>query len=555
MRGVHVILALALSVGLSCDGRADERTHRADPTGQESLILEGLPGGDTAAYRYLREIAGPMAGERLEMSGAELWQVDEKRLDMLHHVAGEQGVAITRMGDAFSPVMTVVAKLAPESSGMLERMRLDKAVTGLSMVELKSPAELEYALARGTRPMMGMDGHPLPMAASAEVTGITIGLPGGEQITVQRSFVETTALGCFWQGRVTGTDMPVSLMWWPGGRMAGTIMHGGRVYQIRNFGDAAHALVEIDPRRLPPEHPPLNRRADLRPATSVDAVARTGEAMRARVGRLEAGGSAADAAGDANRIPDEIAALLPGSANRAGAPVADQPDFQAAAGTPAAVAISVLVAYTDAASRQYTDIERDLIALAIEQTNQSFRDSGVAHVTVELAGAVRVAYDEGDGNHFNHLWRMVDRGDGHLEGIFALREDKKADVVVLVVDSATGCGLATRVAAPADEAFAVVHHGCATTSYSFAHEIGHIVGARHDRSLDASERPFRYGHGYVNGRKWRTMMAYETSCEKCPRLPVWSSPRVIIGGDPAGDANTDNARVIGEGAARVAAFR
>ena len=35
-----------------------------------------------------------------------------------------------------------------------------------------------------------------------------------------------------------------------------------------------------------------------------------------------------------------------------------------------------------------------------------------------------------------------------------------------------------------NEAYAVVHHECAATSYSIAHEIGHIIGARHDRSLD-----------------------------------------------------------------------
>jgi hypothetical protein len=36
---------------------------------------------------------------------------------------------------------------------------------------------------------------------------------------------------------------------------------------------------------------------------------------------------------------------------------------------------------------------------------------------------------------------------------------------------------------------------------------------------------------------------------------VWSSPRIVIRGIPAGDADSDNARVIAENAARVAAFR
>jgi hypothetical protein len=36
---------------------------------------------------------------------------------------------------------------------------------------------------------------------------------------------------------------------------------------------------------------------------------------------------------------------------------------------------------------------------------------------------------------------------------------------------------------------------------------------------------------------------------------VWSSPKVLIKGEPAGTSVQDNARVIAEQAARVAAFR
>jgi hypothetical protein len=51
------------------------------------------------------------------------------------------------------------------------------------------------------------------------------------------------------------------------------------------------------------------------------------------------------------------------------------------------------------------------------------------------------------------------------------------------------------------------------------------------------------------------MMAYKDSCDGCPRVPVWSSPNILIQGVSAGDAESDNARVIVENAARVAGFR
>ena len=75
-----------------------------------------------------------------------------------------------------------------------------------------------------------------------------------------------------------------------------------------------------------------------------------------------------------------------------------------------------------------------------------------------------------EGEHFDHLWRFADKDDGYLDEIHPLREKYDADVAVLMVDDPTGCGLATRVFADADEAFAVVHHACALTSYSVAHD-------------------------------------------------------------------------------------
>ena len=50
-------------------------------------------------------------------------------------------------------------------------------------------------------------------------------------------------------------------------------------------------------------------------------------------------------------------------------------------------------------------------------------------------------------------------------------------------------------------------------------------------------------------------MSYKESCGGCPRLPIWSSPNVLVRGDRAGSLNEDNARVIAEQAARITYFR
>jgi len=210
---------------------------------------------------------------------------------------------------------------------------------------------------------------------------------------------------------------------------------------------------------------------------------------------------------------------------------------------PIDIIIDVIVAYTKKATRNYADVEHELVDLAIEETNRSFRLSNLGHIRLRLVHAYQTDYvEDGSHYHFDHVWRFADRGDGYMDEVHGLRDFHRADIAVLIVDDSKGCGLATRVRADADEAFAVVHHACAAANYTLAHEIGHLIGASHELS-------------YVNGTKWRDIMSVKESCGGCPRIPVWSNPTVLIKGDPAGTTELNNARVIAEQAVRVAAFR
>jgi hypothetical protein len=221
-------------------------------------------------------------------------------------------------------------------------------------------------------------------------------------------------------------------------------------------------------------------------------------------------------------------------------PTARRPEDESAP-KPNDIIIDVIVAYTSKAASNYPDIAHELVDLAIAETSKSFRLSNLGHIKLRLVHAYRTDYVE-EGAHFDHVWRFADKGDGYMDEIHGLRDEYRADVAILVVDDPNGCGLATRVRADADEAFAVVHHACAAANYTFAHEIGHLIGASHELS-------------YVNGTKWRDIMSSKESCGGCPRVPVWSSPTVLIKGEAAGTAELDNARVIAKQAARVAAFR
>jgi hypothetical protein len=289
------------------------------------------------------------------------------------------------------------------------------------------------------------------------------------------------------------------------------------------------AVVEMGVDRMPQEHAGMSQRARVNdPNLRDDPLVQQGDASTMRPNATPA----------VARVPEPVekkAGASPGGASQD-------------------VVIDVIVAYTRKAASNYSDVKRELVDLSIEEANESFRLSGLGNIKLRLVHAYETDYVE-EGAHFDHVWRFADKGDGYMEEIHPLRNKYKADVAILIVDDPKGCGLATRVYADADEAFAVVHHECAASTYSVAHEVGHIIGARHDLNLDKMMTPFAFGHGFVNGTKWRDIMSYKESCGGCPRLPVWSSPTVMVRGEAAGTPDLDNARVIREQAARVAAFR
>jgi hypothetical protein len=364
-------------------------------------------------------------------------------------------------------------------------------------------------------------------AASQRASTITVALSDNTMLTINRTSVDIRADMCVWRGMVEGTGEPATLMWWPGGKTAGMVQHKDKLYSIRHMGGELHAVVEMAEEKMPREHAPMP--AHLRsndPSLRDDPLVNQGDASVLRP--VTAG-------------------------SRPPAKKAQQQQAKEEAGS-GDVVIDVIVAYTKKAASYYGDVRRELVDLAVEEGNESFRASGISNVKLRLVHTYETDYVE-EGAHFDHVWRFADKGDGYMEEIHGLRNKYKADVAILVVDDAKGCGLATRVHADADEAFAVVHHECAASTYSLAHEIGHIIGARHELAMDKVMAPFPYGHGYVNGSKWRDIMSYKDSCGGCPRIPVWSSPKVMIKGEPAGTPELDNARVIAEEAGRVANFR
>ena len=217
--------------------------------------------------------------------------------------------------------------------------------------------------------------------------------------------------------------------------------------------------------------------------------------------------------------------------------------------------IRVLVLYTPNARSSVSNIKNTALT-AIALTNQSFTNSQINY-QVELVYVGETNYTE-SGNYSTDLSRFRISGDGYMDEVHTLRNKYSADVCVLLTYESGVCGVATGVGVTATNAFCVVstYSTCATSNYSFGHEIGHLVGCHHDPFVDTNTA-FPYGHGYVHpSNTWRTIMAYVNACGSCPRLQYWSNPNVTYGGVPMGTVAThDNTRVWNERSNTIMAFR
>ena len=217
--------------------------------------------------------------------------------------------------------------------------------------------------------------------------------------------------------------------------------------------------------------------------------------------------------------------------------------------------IRVLVLYTPNAQSSVSNIKNTVLT-AVALTNQSFINSNINY-QIELAYVGRTNYTES--GYSTDLSRFRTSGDGYMDEVHTLRNKYSADVCVLLANESDICGIATGIGVTANDAFCVIssYSTCATSNYSFGHEIGHLLGCRHDPYVDNSSTPYAYGHGYVNPSKtWRTIMAYVDACGSCPRLQYWSNPNVTYGGEPMGTVATHNStRVWNERSNTVMAFR
>ncbi|HEX6745838.1 MAG TPA: M12 family metallo-peptidase [Longimicrobium sp.] len=376
---------------------------------------------------------------------------------------------------------------------------LDRAQSGrLGAVQVR-PTSAEVHLAR-------IAAAPASMLRLGSV--VRLGLAPGLQVVADgQNAVQRSANDISWSGPIRGGHGWVQAVLM-NGELTATVTIGETKYAIEPVGNGLHAVTKIDQAGFPSEHTPDN----------------------------------------------PSGALISNTLDRAvGAIQASRSDAVSAA---ALSTINVMVVYTASAATRAGNITSK-IQLAVDETNQSYANSGIS-INFNRVYTGQVTYTE-NGTFSQHVSRLMGTTDGYMDNVHSLRNTYAADLVMLVVNDTEACGQAAAINATATSAFAVADQSCITGYYSFAHELGHLQGARHDRFVDGTLTPYQYGHGFIPSTKnWRTIMAYGNNCANCTRIQWWSNPLKTYPstGQVMGTATyEDNARVLNLTAPTVAAFR
>ena len=321
--------------------------------------------------------------------------------------------------------------------------------------------------------------------------------------------VDLTASGYSWSGGVAGDQMGSVAVAVNGDVVSGVVRTRGRVYMIRSEGSWQYSIREVDRSGLPEGAPPLVPRslvdADPGPSAFVDDPGR----------------------------------------------------------------VDIAVFYTPAAQQNAggTDEINALIDVWIADTNGVYLRSDIQH-RLNLVLREHVSYTEGeDSEDFDEsvvgqaLDCLTEADDECLDAIHATREKYSADLVHLIVGGPFPLRVCGR--AGLTGSFGVSHLDCG--SDTFAHEVGHNSGAKHDRYVEYNEEcdtdtetpcftdfPSAYAYGYVNQlglnagatreHRWITVMAYGTQCAEaevnCHRVMRFSNPDQSWQGDRLGVSGT-----------------
>jgi len=230
--------------------------------------------------------------------------------------------------------------------------------------------------------------------------------------------------------------------------------------------------------------------------------------------------------------------------------------------------IRVLFLFTQAAENAFgLGGINDMANLAISQTNQAFSNSDINNTSVIKANVREwVGFTETPNNFNGDLTALRTSAQ-----VTTWRATDLADVVILITDASYNGGILGGVPfqnlsnPQEDFAFGVIEGNSITANFTFSHELGHIIGCRHQKcetfqNLGCDNNgPYEHGSGWGHRPCWLCNWKNKSTIlhqlrQNNQRILHYSNPDVSVNGRPTGIVDArDNSRWIRDGHACIVA--
>lgn len=413
------------------------------------------------------------------------------------------------------------AQDAPSSNtAFVKRTRLVRFDASYRDRMLMAPEVSKAAVAAAT----GQD--PVP----ATVVVFKLSLFADLTVTLYKTGMSTDSLGnTIWTGRILGAQTGEATLVFGHDQVSGSVRAGTHAFAIAPAADGTTQITEVNSNKRP----------------HVDPLRRPGRTSAPLVSPAPAD-----------------------AATAAAAPVVE------AAGT-TITSVNLLIAYTPQALADDANISNS-ISLAVSYTNQVLSNSGI-NVQFNLVGTMEANYTESSGEGSSQILTDLTNGTGGFAAVQSQRNSLKADLVSVWTHFTDACGLSyilddaattpTSQEAPYGYNVITTAFGNDCLTDAVAHELGHNMGAKHDRYVDDPNDKLinQFNFGYVDvTHQFMTIMSYPNQCDDagvfCSIIPYHSSPNLTYQGSVLGIADTsphssDNVREINAIAPYIAKFR